>query len=622
MNKLSEKLNGILKMNLAKNYTSVSYAMMKSGQLLAAGVIGNSGGKDKKPSTINDTYNVASVSKIFCTLAVMKLVEQGKVNLDEPIVTYLPRFHMLDERYKLITLRHCLSHTSGLPGTQWKGFSVTDTTDSNYYDDVYDYMSYNHLKATPGEYAVYCNDGFTMAELVTAEVSGMRFSAFCEQFIMSPLGAATTKFSEQLTGENTLVTEGSKPAELLLIQGAAGITTSMPDLCKLGNMILHPGDLFLKSSLKEMAKPHGVSFLTEDDRSTSFGLGWDNVSMKDPEYDLGEGVLQKGGNSFQFNTQFVVIPKFDAVLAISATHDCKCDVSETILRLFATALLEEGINIYQKQIVIPQEMVDQYTGTYLLPSAIYHVHLYGTTCNITHDTTRGDSEGVYKNLKFNGSVFEAADGQTFYFSEANGIIYLITNLKGRRIPLAQKASDYPAISAAWEKRLGKQYICIDASPYDLVIRDIATGLKIAPLNNHLGILIASLSARDDSEIYGVFEGSFLPVTDEIGKGFINTPANGSRDLLSPCFEIKDGIEYCHLASYLYRDVETLPDYSGQSFHQGKINLVYRLKEELSSLPEVPNGRRLFVLSKDMSVIYDSLYKESYKPVKEGYISFI
>ncbi len=622
MNHLSEKLNGILKMNLAKKYTSVSYAMLKNGELLAAGAIGNSGGTGKKPSTIDDTYNVASVSKIYCTLAVMKLVEQGKVSLDEPIVKYLPRFQMLDERYRLITLRHCLSHTSGLPGTQWKGFSVTDTTDANYYDDVYDYLSYNHLKANPGEYAVYCNDGFTMAELVVAEVSGIRFSAFCEQYIMHPLSATTTKFSEQLTGENTLVSEGSKPAELLLIQGAAGITTSMPDLCKLGQMILHPGELFLQSSLEEMAKPHGVSFLTEDDRSTSFGLGWDNVNLKDPEYDLGEGVLQKGGNSFQFNTQFVVIPKFDAALAISATHDCKCDVSETILRLFATALLEEGVNIYQKQKLIPQEMIEHYAGLYLLPSAIYRVHLYGTTCNITHDTTRGESEGIYKNLKFNGSVFEAADGQTFYFSESKDSVYLITNLKGRRIPLAQKAVNYPAISAAWEKRLGKQYICIDASPYDLVIRDIATGLQVAQLKDHPGILIASLSARDDSEIYGVFEGSFLPVTDEIGKGFINTPANGSRDLLSPCFEVKNGIEYCHVASYLYRDVSTLPDYCGQGFHQGKINQVYRLKEELSSLPNIPNGRRLFLLNKEMSVIYDSLYKESFKPIKEGYISFI
>ncbi|MCE5195849.1 MAG: beta-lactamase family protein [Negativicutes bacterium] len=622
MNQLSEKLNGILKMNLAKNYTSVSYAILKNGELLAAGAIGNSGGPHKKPSTIHDTYNVASISKIYSTLAVMKLVEQGKVSLDEPIVKYLPRFRMPDERYRLITLRHCLSHTSGLPGTQWKGFSVSDTTDAHYYDDVYDYLSYNYLKANPGEYAVYCNDGFTMAELVVAEVSGIRFSAFCEQFMMQPLAAATTKFSEQLTGENTLVSEGGKPAELLLIQGAAGITTSMPDLCKLGQMILHPGELFLPSSLEEMAKPHGVSFLTEDDRSTSFGLGWDNVNMQDPEYDLGEGVLQKGGNSFQFNSQFIVIPKFEAVLAISATHDCKCDVSETILRLFAVALLEEGINIYQKQKLIPQEMIGRYAGLYLLPNAIYQVHLYATTCNITHDTTRGESEGVYKNLKFNGNVFEAADGQTFYFNESKGSVYLITNLKGRRIPLAQKAANYPAISAAWQKRLGKQYIVIDASPYDLVIRDIATGLQVASLPDHSGILIASLSARDDSEIYGVFEGSFVPATDEIGKGFINTPANGSRDLLFPCFEVKNGIEYCHVASYLYRDVATLADYCGQGFHQGRINQVYRLKEELSSLPEVPNGRRLFVLNKDMSVVYDSLSKDSFKPVKEGYISFI
>ena len=135
---LTKKLSGILRQNLAKDFTSVSYAIMKNGKLIAADAIGTNGGKENAPSTINDTYNVASVSKIYCALAAMKLVEMGKLDLDTPIYQYLPRFKMLDERYKKITTRHCLSHTSGLPGTQWKGFSVTDVTADDYYDVGYE----------------------------------------------------------------------------------------------------------------------------------------------------------------------------------------------------------------------------------------------------------------------------------------------------------------------------------------------------------------------------------------------------------------------------------------------------------------------------------------------------
>ena len=103
---LKEKLSAILGMNLKKDYTSVSYAIMRHGEILAADSLGTQGGEEKKPADTNCTYNVASVSKIYCTVAVMQLVEQGKLNLDEPIVTYLPRFKMLDDRYRQITLRH------------------------------------------------------------------------------------------------------------------------------------------------------------------------------------------------------------------------------------------------------------------------------------------------------------------------------------------------------------------------------------------------------------------------------------------------------------------------------------------------------------------------------------
>ena len=120
---MTKKLSDVLRLNLAPKATSVSYAIMIDGEIVAADALGHDGTKEKNPVTLNHTYNVCSISKIFCTVAVMKLVEQGKVNLDTPICEYLPQFTMLDPRYRQITVRHCLNHASGLPGTQWKHFS-------------------------------------------------------------------------------------------------------------------------------------------------------------------------------------------------------------------------------------------------------------------------------------------------------------------------------------------------------------------------------------------------------------------------------------------------------------------------------------------------------------------
>ena len=60
-------------------------------------------------------YCIASVSKMYSTLAVMQLVDEGKVELDAPVTKYVPDFKMDDERYKDITVRMLMNHTSGIP---------------------------------------------------------------------------------------------------------------------------------------------------------------------------------------------------------------------------------------------------------------------------------------------------------------------------------------------------------------------------------------------------------------------------------------------------------------------------------------------------------------------------
>ena len=212
---MTKKLSDVLRLNLAPKATSVSYAIMIDGEIVAADALGHDGTKEKNPVTLNHTYNVCSISKIFCTVAVMKLVEQGKVNLDTPICEYLPQFTMLDPRYRQITVRHCLNHASGLPGTQWKHFSAThvgEADNEEYYQEVYNYLSKCHLKANPGEYSTYCNDGFTLAEMLVAKVSGMNFGEFCEKYITEPIGAHSTRVSTTQNPDYPLVRESGKPA--------------------------------------------------------------------------------------------------------------------------------------------------------------------------------------------------------------------------------------------------------------------------------------------------------------------------------------------------------------------------------------------------------------------------
>lgn len=627
---LQERLSEILSLNLAEDYTAVSYAFMMDGKIWAAGALGTDGSEEGKAITTDHTFNVCSISKIFCTTAVMKLVEQGKVDLDTPVCVYLPEFHMLDERYQDITLRHCLNHSSGLPGTQWKHFSATHVgspENTEYYQEVYDYLSKSHLKAAPGTYSVYCNDGFTLAEMVVAKVSGIPFGQFCRQYITEPIGAHSTRTSTTVNPDYPLVHEKKKVPEYFYLQGCGGFTTNMVDLCRFGNLFLTKNDIISEASKAEMGKRQGVTFLSEDTASVRFGLGWDNVEVDDPELDLGEHVLMKGGNSFQFTSKLYVIPKYNAVLAISETHDCKIDVGQVALHMFATAMLEEkGINLYRKNKVVPRELVERFQGTYLLPSQILNTHFFGTNLTLTADSTDGKHSPAFKDLKFDGADFVGENGEKFFFREHGRDKYFFYTDRGRTVPAAMRARAYPPLSEAWKARLGKRYIPIDCTEQDMVSHEMMNSLRFAALPGVEGVIVAAFTAMKGADIYGNFEACCVPVDDMSATGFLQTPSNGSRDLLDPYFAVRDGIEYCYVGSYLFRDLDTIPTYQGEDFsspaYNPGYNSVYRLTSEVKQLPEVPTGRRLIILNKELSVVYDSQVKGEYKSINEGYINFI
>ena len=156
------------------------------------------------PVDKNTLFNIGSISKVYVATAIMLLVDDGKVNLDASAVTYLPEFTMLDERYKDITVRMLLNHSSGLPGTVGPN-SFGYQYNTEIYREVLDILAHSHLKSQPGELAPYCNDGFTLAEMIVAKVSGMSYIDFLQQRIFSPLALNYTGTGVADRPENNLL---------------------------------------------------------------------------------------------------------------------------------------------------------------------------------------------------------------------------------------------------------------------------------------------------------------------------------------------------------------------------------------------------------------------------------
>ena len=223
---------------------SIQYALWQDGEIVLTGHAGAYSRTENRPLTDDVLYGVGSVSKLYTTAAILKLADQGKVELDAPVVRYLPDFTMADARYRDITVRMLLNHSSGLAGsTVTNGFLLNDP-DTLAADTLLEELSTQNLKADPGAFSVYCNDGFTLAELVVEAVSGMDFDAYVRQAILEPAGLSATWFPGEDFDRDLLAKTyygaddvRALPQETVGVHGTGGIYATASDLAAFGGQV-------------------------------------------------------------------------------------------------------------------------------------------------------------------------------------------------------------------------------------------------------------------------------------------------------------------------------------------------------------------------------------------------
>jgi CubicO group peptidase (beta-lactamase class C family) len=143
--------------------------------------------KSDEPTTPESLFHIASITKPFVATAIMQLVEQGKISLDAPVTKYLPYFRMADDRYKLITVRQILNHTSGIPDVhdyEWDKPQYDDGAAERYVRS----MSALKLEFDPGARFKYSNMAFDLLGDLIAKVSGDTFEHYVQHHILIPLG--------------------------------------------------------------------------------------------------------------------------------------------------------------------------------------------------------------------------------------------------------------------------------------------------------------------------------------------------------------------------------------------------------------------------------------------------
>lgn len=435
--------------------TSVQYAVMQKGELVLSDVYGTDDAAKKTNATTDSLYGIASISKMFTTVAVQKLVEERKIDLDQPVVTYIPEFKMKDERYKDITVRMLLNHSSGLFGGNLENVLLFEDADTSYHDHFLDKLAGETLKADPGAYSVYCNDGFLLAELVVERVSGKSFTDYLQDQIFKPLGLSHTRTPLQIGAADTVagayLTKGGKklPTEYLNSIGAGGLFSNAEDLCRFGMTFTeHNGALLSAASVTETMEQEGRKgqWCEEYSGMMNYGLGWDSVNTY-PFADYGIQAMEKGGDSLMYHGELMVFPAYDLSVAVLSSGG-----SSSYDAIFAQYLAKEYL---KAQGVLSDEMISAVPAKYTVskqkvPAELAAYNGYYTSMGMTYKvklTTTGLTLVNLTDKKTTMKFTYSKDGYFVYPGGAQALKFMTQ--KGKKYLMAGTYGTLPGVGTSF-----------------------------------------------------------------------------------------------------------------------------------------------------------------------------
>ncbi len=187
-------LDSLCRLQLQENkFPGLAIGILANGETLYAKGFGvkKLGGTDSV--TTSSVFHLASISKTFVATAIGLLIEQQKLTLEDKVTDHLPYFEMKDPRYKYITIRHLLTHTSGMPDVSnyhWKKAQFHETALEEYVKSIKN----KKLKSDPGSRYDYSNMAFEILGDVIAKASGTSFEAFVKTNILEPAGMKNSSF--------------------------------------------------------------------------------------------------------------------------------------------------------------------------------------------------------------------------------------------------------------------------------------------------------------------------------------------------------------------------------------------------------------------------------------------
>jgi len=296
----------------------VAVAISQNGQLVYSKGFGYADLENKVTFTPQTVSRIGSISKTFTALAVMQLVEQGKLNLDAEVQTYVPTF---PKKSAPITIRHLLCHQSGIRHYKPDSNEMLSNVHYNSVEESLAIFKDDSLLNEPGEKYSYTTYGYNLLSRAVETASGENFTDYVQKHIIEPLGLRQTYYDDRIKiipGRAHFYTRATNSSPVINVPqvdqsnkwGGGGLISTVEDLIIYAAS--YDGEKLVK---RPTIAQIFTSQKTRAGNPTAYGLGW-NVAT-----DQGKRRIEHSGGSVGATSILTKYPELGLTIAVLVNCD-------------------------------------------------------------------------------------------------------------------------------------------------------------------------------------------------------------------------------------------------------------------------------------------------------------
>ncbi len=345
---------------------SISIAIVEDQTTIYTQAFGHADLAKTRKATPAGVYRVGSITKLFTDIAMMQLVQIGRLDLDQPITKYLPDFRATGKGAEKITLRMLMAHRSGLVRESPVG-NYVDTSSPNLADTI---RSLNEVRVVnePGTKTQHSNAGIALVGRLLEIYDGRAYLVSVRTRVLDPVGMPGSDMKPSKKVKDSLVEAAmwslhgrEFPAPVFEKgQSPAGcLYATAPDLAAFASWLMNDGMPIMKPGvLASMLKEQYPA----TDPTRSYGLGFRLAKFDGHEY------YGHGGAIYGYSSRFAVLPKHKLAVVVLASKDgisaVTTRIEEAALRLLLAAKNGQPLPTFLEPKSLTRELARRFAGKY------------------------------------------------------------------------------------------------------------------------------------------------------------------------------------------------------------------------------------------------------------------